>query len=51
LGPRRQFGLAVLAFEGAAAIKQGQPGDDGLLVAADAAGKKVKCGWLPASTG
>jgi len=34
-GPRRQFGLAVLAFEGIAAIGQGQPGNDGLLVAAD----------------
>ena len=36
--------LQFLLFEGAAAV--GQPGGDGLLVAADAAGEGVKCGLV-----
>ena len=44
--PFEVLDLAVLAFEGAAAVGQGQPGGDGLLVAADAAGEGVQVGLV-----
>jgi hypothetical protein len=44
--PFEVLDLAVFAFEGAAVVGQGQPGRDGLLVAAHAAGEGVECGLV-----